>query len=55
LSSFKDYIHTKRSETIFVTFYFASHSFSMLYNGFVYDTLRGLARNLANKNLIENP
>ena len=27
----------------------------MFYNGFVYDTLRGLARNLANKNQIENP
>jgi len=24
-------------------------------NGFVYDTLRGLAGNLANKNRIENP
>ncbi|MCA0133902.1 hypothetical protein [Winogradskyella alexanderae] len=24
-------------------------------NGFVYDTLRGLARNLANKNRVENP
>ncbi|MFD2696980.1 hypothetical protein ACFSQ0_03170, partial [Mesonia sediminis] len=24
-------------------------------DGFVYDTLRGLARNLANKNRIENP
>ena len=24
-------------------------------NGLVYDTLRGLARNLANKNQIENP
>ena len=24
-------------------------------NSFVYDTLRGLARNLANKNQIENP
>ena len=27
----------------------------MLGNGFVYDTLRGLARNLANKDRIENP
>jgi ABC-type xylose transport system permease subunit len=27
----------------------------MFANGFVYDTLRGLARNLANKNRIENP
>ena len=26
----------------------------MFANGFVYDTLRGLARNLANKNRIEN-
>lgn len=27
----------------------------MLPNGFVYDTLRGLALNLANKNRTENP
>ena len=27
----------------------------MRHNGFVYDLLRGLARNLANKNRIENP
>ena len=27
----------------------------LVVNGFVYDTLRGLARNLANKNRIENP
>jgi hypothetical protein len=29
--------------------------FQMVYNGFVYDMLRGLARKLANKNRIENP
>lgn len=27
----------------------------LVYNGFVYDSLRGLERNLANKNRIENP